>query len=436
MSWDAELAAMTSRIADRLFKRPEPKATFGDLVRGLLADVPRKNSWQLADHLGHPTANPIEWLLSRASWDAAVLRDEVRAYVVKHLGSPDGVLIADDTQAIKKGDKSVGVARQYCGLTGQVENCQVMPMLTYASAAGHAFINRRLYLPEDWAGDAERRRVAGVPEQMAFATKPQQVIDMLAEERRADTPFRYLAADSGYGRDPGLRAFCHTNTIAYWDHYATGVAADNNSPPELALKNAFGWTQYDGHGPGDELLGDPATALELGCGRGHAVAALATKGVEATGIDLSPVQVEGARALWGHLPNAHYAEADVIEFLDDANQQWAAIYSIFGALWFTDPAHLLPRIHRRLAPGGRLVFSQAPAVPGSYGVQGMYGAGFCGPQTWVYRWAYEPETWARMLAAHGFVDVRAWHEPAPDLDHVGTLLVQAHRPMCGPAGNA
>ncbi|MGJ6965147.1 IS701 family transposase [Streptosporangium sp. G11] len=215
VSWDTELTAVTSRIADRLFKRPEPKATFGDLVRGLLADVPRKNSWQLADHVGHPTANPIEWLLSRAKWDADALRDDVRAYVLEHLGSTDGVLIADDTRAIKKGGRSVGVARQYCGLTGQVENCQVMPMLTYASATGHAFINRRLYLSEDWAGDAERRRVAGVPQQVAFATKPQQVIDMLEEERRAGTPFRYLAADSGYGRDPGLRAYCHTHQIAY-----------------------------------------------------------------------------------------------------------------------------------------------------------------------------------------------------------------------------
>jgi SRSO17 transposase len=230
VSWDAELTALTSRIADRLFKRPEPKATFGDLVRGLLADVPRKNSWQLADHLGHLSANPIEWLLSRAAWDAEALRDEVRAYVVKHLGSPDGVLIADDTQAIKKGDRSVGVARQYCGLSGQVENCQVMPMLTYASAAGHAFINRRLYLPEGWAGDAERRRVAGVPEQVAFATKPQQVIDMLAEEQRAGTPFRSLAADSGYGRDPALRAFCHTHQIAY----VMAVAVDL---PLLALRD-------------------------------------------------------------------------------------------------------------------------------------------------------------------------------------------------------
>ncbi|MFI6297652.1 class I SAM-dependent methyltransferase [Nonomuraea sp. NPDC050790] len=219
-----------------------------------------------------------------------------------------------------------------------------------------------------------------------------------------------------------------TDCIAYWDHQAASVTADDDSTPEEALKNAFGWTQYNDHGPDHELLGQAETALELGCGRGHAVAALAAEGVQATGVDLSPVQVAGARAMWGHLPNAVYTEADAIEFLDDTEQHWDAIYSIFGAIWFTDPDHLLPRIRWRLNPGGRLVFSQAPAVPGSYGVQGMYGAGFRGPQTWVYRWAYEPEMWAHILASHGFKDIRAWHEPAPDPDHVGTLIVQGTRP--------
>ncbi|MBB4937098.1 SRSO17 transposase [Streptosporangium album] len=215
MSWDAELSALTERIAGPLFTRPEPRQSFADLVRALLADVPRKNSWQLADHVGHRKAYRLEWLLNGAKWDADTLRDEVRTYVVEHLGRPDGVLIADDTQAIKKGDKSVGVAPQYCGASGQVENCQVMPMLTYASAVGHAFINRRLYLPERWADEAGRRKEAGVPEQVGFRTKPHQVIDMLTEELAAGTPFRYFAADSGYGRDPGLRAFCHEQEIAY-----------------------------------------------------------------------------------------------------------------------------------------------------------------------------------------------------------------------------
>ncbi|GAA0408989.1 hypothetical protein Acor_75360 [Acrocarpospora corrugata] len=153
VSWDAELAALTERIAGPLFTRPEPRATFADLVRGLMAEVPRKNSWQLADHVGYKNAYRFEWLLNGAKWDADALRAEVRDYVIEHLGSPDGVLVADDTQAIKKGGKSVGVAPQHCGANGQIENCQVLPMLTYASAKGHAFINRRLYLPACWTDD-------------------------------------------------------------------------------------------------------------------------------------------------------------------------------------------------------------------------------------------------------------------------------------------
>lgn len=210
----------------------------------------------------------------------------------------------------------------------------------------------------------------------------------------------------------------------YWNHYASGVTDDT---PEEAIKNAFGWTQYEGHGPGDELLGDPLTALELGSGRGNAVAALATKGIEATGIDISPAQVQDARARWGQLPGARFVAGDVLEFLQGSDQQWEAIYSIWGALWFTDPEQLLPLVRDRLAPGGRLVFSHAPAVPGSYGIQGMYGNGFNGRQVWIYRWAYEPETWASLLRQHGFTQVQARIEPAPEPDHVGTLIVEAGR---------
>jgi SRSO17 transposase len=134
VGWEADLGLLTEQVAGSLFTRPEPRATFADLVRGLLADVPRKNSWQLAEHVGHGTAHRLEWLLGGAKWDADALRDRVRDYVVATLGAEDGVLIADDTQVIKKGDKSVGVAPQHCGATGQTENCQVLPMLAYASA--------------------------------------------------------------------------------------------------------------------------------------------------------------------------------------------------------------------------------------------------------------------------------------------------------------
>ncbi|MEV5749763.1 class I SAM-dependent methyltransferase [Actinoallomurus sp. NPDC052308] len=208
----------------------------------------------------------------------------------------------------------------------------------------------------------------------------------------------------------------------YWDRYAAGVTTQD---PEEALKYAFGWTQYEGHGPGDELLGDPATALELGSGRGNAVAALATKGVDATGIDISSIQREQAERRWGHLPDAHYTHGDVVDYLTGTDRRWDAIYSIWGAVWFTDPERLFPLIRDRLTPRGRFVFSHAPAVPGSYGVQGIYAAGFTGRQVWAYRWAYEPGGWAEILRRHGFGGVRAWVEPAPDPDHVGTLIVEA-----------
>ncbi|WP_425464806.1 IS701 family transposase [Nonomuraea terrae] len=259
VSWDTELTALTTRIAGPLFTRPEPRQAFADLVRALLADVPRKNSWQLADHIGHATANRFEHLLDRAKWDVDALRDEVRSYLLAHLGRADGVLIADDTSAIKKGDKSVGVAGQYCGLTGQVENCQVMPMLTYASEVGHAFVNRRLYLPEAWANDGERRARAGVPELVVFRTKPQLVADMLAEELAAGTPFRYLCADSGYGRDPHLRAFCHEHAVGY-------VMAVPTDLPLVALR---GGTEPAGHAL-DRLLalGQAGIWERRSCGTG------------------------------------------------------------------------------------------------------------------------------------------------------------------------
>ncbi len=255
MGWDQDLRVLTERVAGPLFTRPEPRATFADLVRGLLADVTRKNSWQLADHVGHRSAHRLEWLLGGARWDADVLRDEVRDYVVDNLGREDGVLIADDTQVIKKGVKSVGVAPQHCGATGQTENCQVMPMLTYASDRGHAFIDRELYLPRCWTEDPPRCAQAGVPTDRGFATKPQLVIGMLDRATTAGVPFRYFAADAGYGRDPALRAWCHTHDVPY-------VMA---VPVDLPLVDAHGRPTRP-----DRVLGavSPAVWKRRSCGKG------------------------------------------------------------------------------------------------------------------------------------------------------------------------
>src|SRR5690606_6795332 len=169
--------------------------------------------------------------------------------------------------------------------------------------------------------------------------------------------------------------------------------------------------------------------LELGFGRGDAVAALAAKGIDAAGIDVSEVQCRRAAERWEHLPNTEFVHADVIDYLAGADgRRWEAIYSIWGAVWFTDPEALLPLVLSRLEPGGRFAFSHAPAVPGAYGAQGMYGAGFTGRPVWLCRWAYEPEEWAGILRGHGFADVEVYIHPAPDPALLGTLIAAARRP--------
>ncbi|ASU82044.1 SAM-dependent methyltransferase [Nocardiopsis gilva YIM 90087] len=218
-----------------------------------------------------------------------------------------------------------------------------------------------------------------------------------------------------------------TTPAGYWDRYGTGLAEEESH--EEALKNAFGWCQYDGHGPGDELLGRPTTALELGFGRGNAVAALALQGISATGVDVSGVQHENAAQRWRHVPGAEFVCAEALDYLSNTTRRWDAIYSIWGAAWFTDPALLLPLGFDHLEPGGRLAFSSAPPVPGAYGPQGMYGAGFRGRPVWLYRWSYEPDDWTDILTRHGFTGVDARIHPAPNPDLLGTLIVAARRPL-------
>ncbi|RSM80610.1 SAM-dependent methyltransferase [Amycolatopsis sp. WAC 01375] len=211
-------------------------------------------------------------------------------------------------------------------------------------------------------------------------------------------------------------------STAYWDRYAARTA--NADTDEVPI-DPFGWTQYSSHGPGIEVLGDPLSALELGCGRGDAVAALAMRGVDATGVDTSGTQCVHARRRWGHVAGARFEQGDVVEFLARSDRTWDAIYSVWGALWFLDPAVLLPLVRDHLTPGGKLVFSHAPPVPGAYGIQGMYGAKFSAEPQWVYRWSYEPETWTKLLRDNGFENIHSRVEPAPDPTKLGTLIVEA-----------
>jgi SRSO17 transposase len=209
-----ELDRVHERIAGR-FGRAEPRARVREYVSGLVAGLERKNGWTLAEHAGEVCPDGMQRLLRRADWDVDGVRDDVRAYVVEHLGDPDGVLIADDTGFLKKGTRSAGVQRQYSGTAGRTENCQVGVLLAYASAYGHALIDRELYLPKSWTGDPERCREAGIPEEVEFATKPAQAQAMIARAVEAGVPFAWFTADETYGQAKWLQAWLEERDIWY-----------------------------------------------------------------------------------------------------------------------------------------------------------------------------------------------------------------------------
>ena len=202
----AGLDQLHERIAGR-FARSEPRARVREYVSGLVAGLERKNGWTLAEWAGEVSPDGMQRLLRRADWDVDGVRDDVRAYVVEQLGEPDGVLIADDTGFLKKGTRSAGVQRQYSGTAGRTENCQVGVFLAYASAHGHALIDRELYLPQSWAEDPERCRAAGIPDDVEFATKPRQAQEMIARAIAAGVPFAWFTADETYGQAKWLQAW-------------------------------------------------------------------------------------------------------------------------------------------------------------------------------------------------------------------------------------
>jgi SRSO17 transposase len=199
------LAEVSARIAPR-FGRPEVRSRVGRYLRGLLASVERRNGWQLAEELGDANAHGVQRLLAEADWDEEAVRDDLQAYVIEHLGEGGGVLVVDETGFLKKGKKSAGVARQYSGTAGRRENSQIGVFLLYASSKGYAFIDRALYLPEEWTADRVRCREAGIPDEVGFATKGELAQQMLMRAFAAGVPADWVVADTIYGYDE-LRLF-------------------------------------------------------------------------------------------------------------------------------------------------------------------------------------------------------------------------------------
>jgi SRSO17 transposase len=201
------------RIGPR-FRRAEVRGRVRRFLSGLLAPVERKNGWQLAEVLGERGPHGVQRLLSEADWDAEVVRDDLRTYVLEHLGEAAGILVVDETGFLKKGKKSAGVAPQYSGTAGGRANCQIGVFLLYASPKGAAFLDRDRYLPEEWTQDRVRCREAGVPETAGFASKGALAQRMLARAFAAGVRAAWVVGDTIYGSDE-LRTWLQTQQQPY-----------------------------------------------------------------------------------------------------------------------------------------------------------------------------------------------------------------------------
>jgi SRSO17 transposase len=209
-----EVEAAAARLRHR-FRRPEAYEHAVDYLRGLVAEVERKNGWQLAEQVGYAHPRAIQRVLDRYAWEVEAVRDDLRAYVVAELGDPQAVLVVDETGFPKQGRHSAGVARQYCGTLGKRANCQIGVFLGYASPKGHAGLDRVLYLPQEWTDDRVRCRRAGIPDDVPFCTKPQLALTLLERALDAGVPAAWVAADEVYGNDTKFRRALEAREQAY-----------------------------------------------------------------------------------------------------------------------------------------------------------------------------------------------------------------------------
>ena len=216
----ADFEAFHARFAS-LFARSEPREQAIKYVRALMGAAARRNGWQLAEAIGDQTPDRVQRLLYGANWSADAARDRLMDFTIEQFGDPQGIGVLDETGFLKKGTASVGVARQYSGTAGKIENCQIGVFLSYTSPRGHLLLDRRLYLPEVWCSDAARRKRAHVPQDVTFQTKPQLAMQMLQGAWQRGVPMAWVTGDEVYGDDPVLR-----DGIAAAEHrYVLAVAS-------------------------------------------------------------------------------------------------------------------------------------------------------------------------------------------------------------------
>lgn len=212
--WRAGFDDMFALVAGR-FAQADSRRRARMYLLGLLSGAERKNSWTLAEQAGDLTPDGMQRLLNFYRWDADAVRDDLRGYVLEHLGDPSGIAVADETGFLKKGTKSAGVQRQYSGTAGRIENCQLGVFLAYTSSKGRALIDRELYLPASWTADRERCQEAGISEQVEFATKPLLAQNMLERLLNTGVELGWFTADEAYGDNPGLRAWLDEVDLNY-----------------------------------------------------------------------------------------------------------------------------------------------------------------------------------------------------------------------------
>jgi SRSO17 transposase len=220
-SWVLSLHLLHQRLAP-LFARPEVHHHALLYLQALLSDIPRKNGWQIAEQARQAHPYSIQRLLSRAVWDEDGLRDTLRGFVCQALHPPSAasspvfpVLAVDESGFPKRGRHSAGVAPQYCGVRGTVENCQVGVFLSYVTEQGHALIDRQLYVPEEWCADLPRRRAAHIPDSLTFQTKPELAKQMVHRARQAGLSIQWVVADTVYGHSSDLRSWLQEQGYPY-----------------------------------------------------------------------------------------------------------------------------------------------------------------------------------------------------------------------------
>src|SRR5215218_4646170 len=357
-SWQTALEELLGRVAGR-FARVEPRRRARAFVLGLLADLPRKNCWTIAEHAGDASPDGLQHLLAGAVWDHDAVRDDIRDWLVEHLADPAGVLVVDETGDLKKGASTVGVQRQYTGTAGKVDNAQVAVYLAYATTIGHGVIDRELYLPQGWIDDPARCHAAGVPDLVGFATKPELARVMLERALDAGVPAGWVTADEVYGGSPALRGWLETRQLPY----VLAVKATEPLPP--ASGSATAAARLAEQIP-------PACWLRLGAGQG-------AKGRRWYGWARLPLATAGAPTGWGRwlLVRRSLRTGELAYYLcaGPAGLPLVALVQVAGTRWRVEEALAGQQgaVRPGPAPGPPLVLLVPVGDPGHAGLRVLGG---------------------------------------------------------------